>query len=212
MRIPDMAAMWLGWTEMPPTSILSFVINSSRFFTCFLSLARRFWNQIFTWEVVKYLIKRGDRVGKNHFFNTCIWISCPTSDSYLVLSTYVDMVLKEDKNASCISLPFWQAEGLCELGLPPDGDVAAVVELLLQLQSLVVAVHDPVLVFCSRPSWKLQKSLVWIRLEINHSFPSKISVAKHQDYISFVGAEGVNLKRHPYLYLLVRNIIGQLRQ
>ena len=96
MRIPDMAAMWLGWTEMPPTSILSFVINSSRFFTCFLSLARRFWNQIFTWEVVKYLIKRGDRVGKNHFFNTCIWISCPTSDSYLVLSTYVDMVLKVD--------------------------------------------------------------------------------------------------------------------
>ena len=68
MRIPDMAAMWLGWTEMPPTSILSFVINSSRFFTCFLSLARRFWNQIFTWEVVKYLIKRGDRVGKNDFF------------------------------------------------------------------------------------------------------------------------------------------------
>ena len=68
MRIPDMAAMWLGWTEIPPTSILSFVINSSRFFTCFLSLARRFWNQIFTWEVVKYLIKRGDRVGKNDFF------------------------------------------------------------------------------------------------------------------------------------------------
>ena len=148
MRIPDMAAMWLGWTEMPPTSILSFVINSSRFFTCFLSLARRFWNQIFTWEVVKYLIKRGDRVGKNHFFNTCIWISCPTSDSYLVLSTYVevDMVLKEDKNVFCIHLPFWQAEGLCELGLPPDGDVAAVVELLLQLQPLVVAVHHTVLV------------------------------------------------------------------
>ena len=39
-----------------------------------------------------------------------------------------------------------------QLSLPPDGDVAAVVELLLQLQSLVVAVHDPVLVFCSRPS------------------------------------------------------------
>ena len=152
MRIPDMAAMWLGWTEMPPTSILSFVINSSRFFTCFLSLARRFWNQIFTWEVVKYLIKRGDRVGKNHFFNTCIWISCPTSDSYLVLSTYVevDMVLKVDKNVFCIHLPFWQAEGLCELGLPPDGDVAAVVELLLQLQPLVVAVHHSVLVLGPR--------------------------------------------------------------
>ena len=150
MRIPDMAAMWLGWTEIPPTSILSFVINSSRFFTCFLSLARRFWNQIFTWEVVKYLIKRGDRVGKNDFFNTCIGISCSLSDSYLVLSTYVDMVLKEDENVSCIHLPFWQAEGLCELGLPPDGDVAAVVELLLQLQPLVVAVHHAILVLGPR--------------------------------------------------------------
>ena len=47
-QIPDMAAMWLGWTESPPTSILSFVISSSRFLTCFRSFARRFWNQIFT--------------------------------------------------------------------------------------------------------------------------------------------------------------------
>ena len=72
-----------------------------------------------------------------------------------------------------------------QLCLPPDGDITAVVELLLQLQSLVVAVHDPVLVFCSRPSWKLQISLEWIRLGINHSSPPQISVAKHQDYIMF---------------------------
>ena len=39
-------------------------------------------------------------------------------------------------------------------GQPPDGDVAAVVELLLQLQPLAVGVHNPVLVLCSRSRWK----------------------------------------------------------
>ena len=53
-----------------------------------------------------------------------------------------------------------QPDHVGELRLPPDGDVAAVVELLLQLQSLVVAVDDPVLVFCPGPSWKRQISLV----------------------------------------------------
>ena len=55
-----------------------------------------------------------------------------------------------------------QPDHVGQLRLPPDGDVAAVVELLLQLQSLVVAVDDPVLVFCPGPSWKWQISLVWI--------------------------------------------------
>lgn len=40
-----------------------------------------------------------------------------------------------------------EAEGRGELRLPPDGDVTAVVELLLQLQPLVVGVHHAVLVF-----------------------------------------------------------------
>ncbi len=39
-----------------------------------------------------------------------------------------------------------QIERLCQLRLPPDGDVPAVVELLLQLQPLVVAVHHAILV------------------------------------------------------------------
>ena len=44
-----------------------------------------------------------------------------------------------------------ESDHIGQLSLPPDGDIAAVVELLLQLQSLVVAVHYPVLVFCSGP-------------------------------------------------------------
>ena len=51
----DMAAMCEGCTDIPaPTSILSFVISSSLFFTCFLSLARRFWNHIFTYKTTSY--------------------------------------------------------------------------------------------------------------------------------------------------------------
>ena len=51
----DMAAMCEGCTDIPaPTSILSFVIISSLFFTCFLSLARRFWNHIFTYKTTSY--------------------------------------------------------------------------------------------------------------------------------------------------------------
>ena len=42
-------------------------------------------------------------------------------------------------------------------GQPPDGDVAAVVELLLQLQPLVVGVDDAVLVLGSRPAWKIDR-------------------------------------------------------
>ena len=45
-----------------------------------------------------------------------------------------------------------QPDHVSQLRFPPDGDIAAVVELLLQLQSLVVAVDDPVLVFCPGPS------------------------------------------------------------
>ena len=43
-------------------------------------------------------------------------------------------------------LSLGQPDHVGQLRLPPDGDIAAVVELLLQLQSLVVAVHHTVLV------------------------------------------------------------------
>lgn len=46
-----------------------------------------------------------------------------------------------------VYLSLWQAESRGELGLPPDGDVFAVVKLLLQLQALVVCVNHAVLVF-----------------------------------------------------------------
>ena len=44
-----------------------------------------------------------------------------------------------------------EANPVCELSFSPDGDVPAVVELLLQLQSLVVGVDNPVFVLCPRP-------------------------------------------------------------
>ena len=128
------------------------------------------------------------------FFQRSAFLGSPVLEPNLDLKVrkylkYIPAELSGDYTLHTTHLSLRQPDHVGQLGLPPDGDIAAVVELLLQLQSLVVAVHDPVLVFCSRPSWKLQKSLVWIRLEINHSFPSKISVAKHQDYISFVGGE-----------------------
>ena len=107
---PDIAAMWLGWTEMPPTSILSFVINSSRFFTCFLSFARLFWNQIFAWR---------EKSGY-------CWLVINVISSYLSL---------------------WECQCLRELCLPPDSDVSAVMELFLQLQSLMITVNNAILVF-----------------------------------------------------------------
>lgn len=54
-----------------------------------------------------------------------------------------------------------QAEGRGELRLPPDGDVFAVVKLFLQLQTLVVGVNHPVLVFSPSLSiWKTKLVLV----------------------------------------------------
>lgn len=51
---------------------------------------------------------------------------------------------------AAVYLSLWQAQRCGELRLPTDGDVFAVVELLLQLQPLVVRVHDPVLILGSR--------------------------------------------------------------
>ena len=45
-----------------------------------------------------------------------------------------------------------ETDPVCELSFSPDGDVPTVVELLLQLQSLVVGVDNPVFVLCTRPS------------------------------------------------------------
>ena len=49
-------------------------------------------------------------------------------------------------NAHVSHLSLREPHVVCQLRLPPDCDVPAVVELLLQLEPLVVAVHHPVLV------------------------------------------------------------------
>lgn len=47
-------------------------------------------------------------------------------------------------------LPLREPQVGCQLGLASDGDVSTVVELLLELQPLMVAVHHPVLVLGPR--------------------------------------------------------------
>lgn len=43
-------------------------------------------------------------------------------------------------------LAFGESEGLGELSFPPDGDVPGVMELFLQLQTLMVGVYDTIFV------------------------------------------------------------------
>ena len=64
-----------------------------------------------------------------------------------------------------VYLSFRKAESCGQLSLPPDGDVSAVVELLLQLQPLVVCVHHTVLVLGPRlPAWNTNShNLVKVR-------------------------------------------------
>ena len=45
--------------------------------------------------------------------------------------------------------------------LPGSAEVSVEMELLLQLQPLVVAVHHPVLVFSSRSTWNVQINFLW---------------------------------------------------
>lgn len=45
-----------------------------------------------------------------------------------------------------LDLPLGQLQRLGQFGLSPDGDVSRVVEFFLQLESLLVCVHDPVFV------------------------------------------------------------------
>merc|ERR1719273_2518286 len=118
-----MAAMWPGWTGIPPTSnLFSLWIKSSLFFTCFLSFARRFWNQIFTCRSVK--------------------LRAWASSAFLHLLPFLcTSVLEPD-----FPLPFCQVKSLGKFSFSPDCDVSAVVELLFQLESLVVGVNDPVFV------------------------------------------------------------------
>ena len=66
--------------------------------------------------------------------------------SYLLFSESVIL------SFSLSRLSLGEADVVGELGLAPDGDVAAVVELLLQLQPLVVGVDDAVLVLGARPA------------------------------------------------------------
>ena len=49
-------------------------------------------------------------------------------------------------------LSLGEADVVGEFGLAPDGYVAAVVELLLQLQPLVVGIDDAILVLGARPA------------------------------------------------------------
>jgi len=65
-----------------------------------------------------------------------------------------DMVLPGHHNTD---LPFSEPKGSGQLGFAADGDVAAVVKLLLQLQALVVRVHHPVLVFRPGLAWQREK-------------------------------------------------------
>lgn len=100
-------------------SCFSLSKTSSRFFICFLSLALRFWNQIFTCKV-----------------------------DYTLSSTRANIVqhvfLINDHLRPYLSLGKLQC--LRQLGLSPDGDVLAEVELPLQLESLVIGIDNPILV------------------------------------------------------------------
>lgn len=62
------------------------------------------------------------------------------------------------KSIPSTHLPFSEPQGSSQLGLTADGDVAAVVKFLLQLQALVVCVHHPVLVLCPRLAWQREQS------------------------------------------------------
>jgi hypothetical protein len=68
-----------------------------------------------------------------------------------------ELNIKDLKLHKVTHLPLREPQVGCQLGLASDGDVPTVVEFLLQLQPLMVAVHDPVLVLgprlaCNRTS------------------------------------------------------------
>lgn len=57
-----------------------------------------------------------------------------------------------------LHLAFGKAQVGRQLGFPPDGYVTAVVELLFEFHTLMVAVHHAVLVFRSRLTWNNKRT------------------------------------------------------
>ena len=96
----------------------------------------------------------------------------PVLEPNLNLKTIKHYNSVSDDFSGSTHLSLRQTDHVGQLGLPPDGDVAAVVELLLQLQPLVVAVDDPVLVLCPCSSWKWKISFSF-NSATNHSFDPK---------------------------------------
>ena len=78
----------------------------------------------------------------------------PVLEPNLNLKTIKHYNSVSDDFSGSTHLSLRQTDHVGQLGLPPDSDVAAVVELLLQLQPLVVGVDNPVLVLRSRSRWK----------------------------------------------------------
>lgn len=69
--------------------------------------------------------------------------------AFLVLFSFLGAsVLEPD-----FDLPFRESQSLRQFGLPPDCDVTTVVELFFQLETLMVAVNDSVLVLSSGLTW-----------------------------------------------------------
>lgn len=156
----------LPWRPPPPPPLpaggVGVVVEEAGCCSFFLlilrSLARRFWNQILTWN-------RWTRVrtspGPQHDweYDALMEAAHSNPESIWVWSNLT--VYTEETAAKSTGRPApeheWmvaylslrQTERRGELRLPPDGDVFAVVELLLQLQALVVRVDHPVLVFSS---------------------------------------------------------------
>lgn len=63
-------------------------------------------------------------------------------------------------------LSLWEAQWHRQLGLPPHGDVAVVLKLLLQLQALLVSVHHPVLVLSAcLAAWITQNNCYLVKHE-----------------------------------------------
>lgn len=65
-------------------------------------------------------------------------------------------------------LPLGEPQRGSQLSFPPDGNVATIVKLLLQLQPLVVRVHDPVFVLRPGFHWRKRVGLRTARRPISH--------------------------------------------
>ena len=78
----------------------------------------------------------------------CVW-SFDFGLDYMDVTLLVIVFLSKEKK---FYLSLGKSNTIGQFGFPSDGDVSAVVELLLKLQTLVIAIHDPVLVLRPRPT------------------------------------------------------------